>query len=71
MTDGDWSGWNPAWLRFWEFKTWTDIAVGCVVVVWFTWGGIGDVRRLLRDLKARTVDEADDGIVTVDEDPGA
>ncbi len=60
---GDWSRWDPAWLRFWEVKTWIDIAVGAVVIVWFTWGGVFDVRRLLRDLKARPADTDDDGVV--------
>lgn len=63
VADGDWSRWDPAWLRFWEAKTWIDLAVGAVVIVWFTWGGVKDVRRLLRDLKARTADESDDGVV--------
>jgi SSS family solute:Na+ symporter len=63
VPDGDWSRWDPAWLRFWEAKTWIDLAVGAVVIVWFTWGGVKDVRRLLRDLKARTADETDDGVV--------
>ena len=61
--DGDWSRWDPAWLRFWETKTWIDLAVGGAVVVWFTWGGVRDVRRLLRDLKARRADPRDDGVV--------
>ena len=60
---GDWSRWDPSWLRFWEVKTWIDIAVGAVVIVWFTWGGVFDVRRLLRDLKARPADAGDDGVV--------
>jgi SSS family solute:Na+ symporter len=60
---GDWSRWDPAWLKFWEAKTWIDIAVGSVVIIWFTWGGVRDVRRLLRDLKARPADESDDGVV--------
>lgn len=63
VPDGDWSRWDPAWLRFWEAKTWIDLAVGAVVIVWFTWGGVKDVRRLLRDLKARAADETDDGVV--------
>ena len=61
--NGDWSAWNPGWLRFWETKTWIDLAVGGVVIVWFTWGGVKDVRQLLRDLRSRQADDADDGIV--------
>jgi hypothetical protein len=34
-----------------------------VVIAWFTWGGVRDVRRLLRDLRERQRDEGDDGFV--------
>jgi len=63
VPDGDWSQWDPAWLRFWEVKTWTDLAVGGIVIVWFTWGGVRDVRRLLRDLRSRRAELQDDGVV--------
>ena len=49
VPDGDWSLWNPGWLKFWETKTWIDITVGGVVIVWFTWGGVRDVRQLLTE----------------------
>ena len=63
VPDGDWSRWNPGWLRFWEAKIWLELAVGAVVIVWLTWGGVRDVRRLLRDLRERRPDERDDGFV--------
>jgi SSS family solute:Na+ symporter len=63
VPDGDWSRWNPGWLRFWEWKFWIELAVGLTVIVWFTWGGVRDVRRLLRDLRARRRDDDDDGFV--------
>ncbi len=34
-----------------------------VSTVWFTWGGIRDLRHLFRDLEARTADHLDDGRV--------
>ncbi len=51
------------WLGFWQTKIWIEIAIGCVVVVWFTWGGIKDTRRMLHDLGQRQVDDHDDGFV--------
>ena len=60
---GQWAGYDSVWLGFWETKIWIEVAVGAVVVVWFTWGGARDVRRLLRDLAAREVDESDRGVV--------
>jgi SSS family solute:Na+ symporter len=63
ITAGDWSGYDSLWLGFWETKIWIEICVGVVVVVWFTWGGVRDVRRLLRDLGAGRADDQDDGFV--------
>ncbi|RKZ11221.1 sodium:solute symporter [bacterium] len=63
VSDGDWSRWNGDWLRFWESKFWIELAVGAVVIVWFVWGGVRDVQRLLRDLRQRPADEEDDGFV--------
>jgi SSS family solute:Na+ symporter len=60
---GQWAGFDNAWLAFWKSKIWIEIGVGCVVVVWFTWGGVRDLRRMLRDLGTRQVDERDDGVV--------
>jgi SSS family solute:Na+ symporter len=60
---GQWTGYDTAWLTFWKSKIWIEIGVGCVVVVWFTWGGIRDLRRMLRDLGTREVDDRDDGVV--------
>jgi solute:Na+ symporter, SSS family len=60
---GDWARWNPMWLDFWHTKIWIELAVAVIVIVWFTWGGVRDVRRLLRDLSTRGPDEADDGFV--------
>lgn len=38
------------------------ICIGLVSTVWFMWGGIKDAIRLFKDLDARTVDAADNGI---------
>lgn len=70
VLDGDWSPWNGTWLRFWQWKTWIDLTVGGIVIAWFTIGGVGDVRRLMHDLRTRKADAADDGIVH-DRRPGA
>ena len=39
---------------------------GCVTTVWFMWGGIKDIRALLRDLAARERNELDNGMVSED-----
>jgi SSS family solute:Na+ symporter len=63
IENGDWSRYDSLWLGFWETKIWIEICVGTVVVVWFTWGGVRDVKRLLSDLAAGDADDQDDGFV--------
>jgi len=63
---GDWSRFDGLWLGFWQVRQWIEMGVSLVVIVWFTIGGVRDVRALLRALDARKRDEADDGFVPRD-----
>jgi solute:Na+ symporter, SSS family len=63
VPNGDWSQWDPLWLRFWLSKFWIELGVGAIVVVWFTFGGIRDVKRLLTSLSAGDADDQDDGFI--------
>jgi len=63
LTDGGWSGYDTQWLRFWHTRFWIEIVISSLVMVWFTIGGVRDVRRMLRDLNARQRDDTDDGYV--------
>lgn len=58
-----WSRYNPMWIRYWEVRIWIEVVVSSIVIVWFTIGGIRDVRALLRRLDTRTRDDSDDGFV--------
>lgn len=60
-TDGFWS-------FFWKYKTYLGFALGVIVTVWFTIGGIGNVREMFATLKTERVDAADDGWVESSED---
>ncbi len=60
---GDWSQWDALWLKFWHSKIWIELSVAVVVVIWFTLGGVKDVKKLLNSLSSRQVDEKDDGFV--------
>lgn len=59
VADGDWSRWDDLWLGFWHWRIWLEIAVAGVVVFWFTWGGIKDVRRLLQSLGSEEADDSE------------
>jgi len=60
---GDWSRYDSWWLGFWHTKIWIELAVAVVVIVWFTIGGVRDVKALLRALAKKDRDVADDGFV--------
>ena len=63
LTAHGWSGYDKQWLGFWHTRFWIELVVSSLVMVWFTIGGTRDVRRMLRELKTRTRDDADDGYV--------
>ena len=62
------SPWKPEWWGTYFLVTTLFIPAlnGCVTTVWFMWGGIKDIRALLRDLAARERNELDNGMVSED-----
>lgn len=53
-----------AWARFWHIWVWIQIIIGIPVTIWFTIGGIKDIRKTLNRLKTLKRDHRDDGSVT-------
>ncbi len=51
------------WERFWRFYVWVQTAAAIVVVIWFTIGGVRDIRRMLTRLAEARRDDTDDGWV--------
>jgi solute:Na+ symporter, SSS family len=55
---------NDAWLGFWNV---TAIGLPMLITIitglWFTWGGINDIRALFKSLKTYQVDDTDNGTV--------
>lgn len=50
------------WLTFWHYSfIWLPFGIASVMVVWFTWGGLRDIRILFERLKTVKRDAADDG----------
>lgn len=58
-----WSGLDAGWMAFWRVYIWIQVAAAVSVIVWFTFGGIADVRIMLRQLGTMRRDDRDDGIV--------
>jgi solute:Na+ symporter, SSS family len=54
------------WLRFWYVWIFISLGASIVVTVWYGIGGYKDLLDLFRRLKARKIDEKDDGVVRAD-----
>ena len=52
-----------AWNNYWKFNVYLSIVLGSIVLVWFTIGGIMDLKKLFKGLSTESVDEHDDGFV--------
>ena len=55
---------NSSWISFWNVAAiGLPIVITVITSIWFTWGGIRDIRALFRSLKTYKVDDADNGMV--------
>jgi len=59
---------NAAWMGFWKTYVWIYLAVSVVVIVWFSTGGLFNLRDMIKALKTMTRDHSDDGFVHKDHD---
>jgi SSS family solute:Na+ symporter len=55
---------DSTWSRFWHVAAiGLPVFISVVTAVWFTWGGIRDIRALFRHLRLQKVNHLDDGTV--------
>jgi len=57
---------DMAWMRFWRTYTMIYLVVSIVVIVWFSVGGIMNLKDMIRTLKVMKRDHADTGFVERD-----
>jgi SSS family solute:Na+ symporter len=57
---------DAAWMSFWRTYTTIYLAVSVVVIVWFSVGGLVDLKAMIGSLKVMTRDHADTGFVEKD-----
>ena len=63
-----WNAFSPLGEEFWA-AYWHVVGIGIpvflcfVTAIWFTYGGVRDIRRIFRDLRRAQVDALDDGTV--------
>jgi len=61
---------NAVWAQYWLItKIWLPLAIGILTTVWFTYGGLRDMRIFFRRLRAEKIDARDDGTVRQDGPP--
>jgi SSS family solute:Na+ symporter len=52
------------WINFWRVTgIWLPFVIAIVMVVWFTWGGLKDIRELFARLRTAQRNALDDGTV--------
>jgi SSS family solute:Na+ symporter len=52
------------WAQYWRVTAvWVPLVIGGVTAIWFTWGGVRDLRRLFRSLQTLKRDAEDAGAV--------
>ncbi|MBN1270810.1 MAG: sodium:solute symporter [Candidatus Aminicenantes bacterium] len=55
---------DSGWMKYWKVYVVIYAAVSLVIVVWFTIGGIRDMRSMFKQLGRQKRDDMDDGFVT-------
>jgi SSS family solute:Na+ symporter len=54
---------NEVWMGFWKVYVYVYLGVSIIVVLWFSTGGLIDLKKMVRALKTMARDHADDGFV--------
>ena len=58
---------NSTWMEFWKIYTYIFLGVSIVVTIWFTIGGIKNLREMISALRHNLRDHSDDGFVKKEE----
>ena len=54
-------------MKFWEVYVWIYLAVSIIVIIWFTIGGVINLKEMVTALKTMKRDHLDDGFVINEE----
>ena len=54
---------DSTWASFWRLYVYVELALAVVVVIWFTMGGLRDLKSMFGRLGAMDRDDTDDGVV--------
>jgi len=59
---------DEMWSKYWQFQMWLGLVLSSITTVWFTIGGISDLKKMFHSLKTRKIDLADDGEILAQPD---
>ena len=54
---------DSSWMKYWEYYIYLNMAVSIIIIVWFTVGGISDLKHMISSLQSDHRDHGDDGWV--------
>ncbi|MEA2068450.1 MAG: hypothetical protein U9P12_04550, partial [Verrucomicrobiota bacterium] len=54
---------ETVWAKYWEISNWLFLIMGVLSTIWFTCGGLIDIRQMFKDLKTSSRNDDDDGVV--------
>ena len=54
---------DSSWMKYWEYYIYINMAVSIIIIVWFTVGGISDLKHMISSLQSDHRDHGDDGWV--------
>ena len=55
---------NSSWMKYWEYYIYINMVLSIIIIVWFTMGGISDLKHMISSLQSDYRDHGDDGWVT-------
>jgi len=59
---------DQAWMQFWSIFIKIHVALAIISIIWFSIGGVIDLKRMVHRLKTMKRDDKDDGFVVADGD---
>ncbi len=59
---------DEAWANFWRIYFFIQVVFSIFVLIWFSIGGFRDIGAMLKRLRVMQRDEADDGMVSHEDD---
>ena len=54
---------DEAWLKYWKFYSWTTFVLAVITTIWFTIGGLVNIKQMFHDLAVAKRNAEDDGMV--------